>query len=525
MRIPIRAVTLANDAIKGSPLDDLFDDLARFSLDPLGFVMWAFPWGEPFTALEDEPGPEDWQLEQLERIGQRLRDGMDPATALYDALPVEEDISSGHGVGKSAIVSWLILWAISTHEDTRGVVTANTDTQLRTKTWAELSKWYSLFIAKGMFTFTATAIYIANDPVREKAWRIDAVPWSESNTEAFAGLHNKGKRLLVIFDEASTIADSVWDVTRGALTDANTQIIWCRYGNPTRTSGEFFKRCSTPKANHYARVDSRGVRLSNKAQIKAWVEEYGEDSDFVRVRVKGMFPRAGYANFISPGLVTEARRRRVHVLAYQASPKILACDPARFGDDFTVITLRQGLKVHWQVKMSGFDGHEVAGRLYEMLTGDIAKPRHERRDASGSICIAYDANGNGADLDTALRNMAKTGRLSTPLVPVMWGVPAKDQKQYFNQRSEAWGRMRDFLEAGEIPDDDELADQLTSLDYGYDALFRIQLQSKKDMKKNGGKSPDCADSLAISFVPELIDRKVVSAKAKRVEKRRVVWTR
>ncbi len=525
MRIPIRAVTLANDAIKGSPLDDLFNDLARFSLDPLGFVRWAFPWGEPFTALEDEPGPEDWQVEQLERIGQRLRDGIDPATALFDALPIEEDVSSGHGVGKSAIVSWLILWAISTHEDTRGVVTANTDTQLRTKTWAELSKWYSLFIAKGLFTFTATAIYIANDPVREKAWRIDAVPWSESNTEAFAGLHNKGKRLLVIFDEASTIADSVWDVTRGALTDANTQIIWCRYGNPTRTSGEFFKRCSTPKANHYSRVDSRGVRLSNKAQIKAWVEEYGEDSDFVRVRVKGMFPRAGYANFISPGLVTEARRRRISPLAYQASPKILACDPARFGDDFTVITLRQGLKVHWQVKMSGFDGHEVAGRLYEMLTGDIAKPRHERHDASGSICIAYDANGNGADLDTALRNMAKTGRLTTPLVPVMWGVPAKDSRQYFNQRSECWGHMRDFLEHGEIPDDDELADQLTSLDYGYDALFRIQLQSKKDQKKNGGKSPDAADSIALSFVPELIDRKVVTAKAKRVEKRRVVWSR
>ena len=116
-------------------------------------------------------------------------------------------------------------------------------------------------------------------------------------------------------------------------------------------------------------------------------------------------------------------------------------------------------------------------------------------------------------------------RLTTPLVPVMWGVPAKDDKQYFNQRSEAWGTMRDFLEHGQIPDDDELADQLTSLDYGYDALFRIQLQSKKDMKKNGGKSPDCADSLAISFVPELIDRKVVRAKAKRVEKRRVVWSR
>lgn len=524
-RVPVRRTEMVHAAIKDTPIAQLIDALAEYALDPLGFVLWAFPWGEQGTPLENEPGPEDWQREQLEHVGQRLRDGIDLGSGLFDGLPIEDDTSSGHGVGKSAIVSWLILWAISTHEDTRGVVTANTDTQLRTKTWAELSKWYSLFIGKPLFTFTATAVYIANDPVREKSWRIDAVPWSENNTEAFAGLHNKGKRLLVIFDEASTIADSVWEVTRGALTDAQTQIIWCRYGNPTRTSGEFHKQCTQPKRNRYRRVDARNVRLSNKAQIKAWIDDYGEDSDFCRVRVKGMFPRAGYANFISPGQVTDARRRRIAALAYQAFPKILACDPARFGDDFTVITLRQGLKVHWQVKMSGFDGHQVAGRLFEMVTGDVTRQRLERRDAIGAMCIVYDANGNGADLDTALRNMAKSGKLITPLVPVMWGVPAKDEKHYFNQRSEAWGKMRDFLEHGEIPDDDELADQLTSLDYGYDALFRIQLQSKKDIKKNGGKSPDCADSLALSFIPELIDRKVVTAKAKPVVQRKVIWSR
>jgi hypothetical protein len=525
VKVPVRRTDAFLAAISDTPIGAMLDDLASFALDPLGFVKWAFPWGEPGTPLEVEPGPEPWQCEQLERIGKRLRDGVDLATGLFDGLPVEEDISSGHGVGKSAIVSWLILWAISTHEDTRGVVTANTDTQLRTKTWAELSKWYALAIFKQLFTFTATSIYIANDPVREKAWRIDAVPWSENNTEAFAGMHNKGKRILVIFDEASTIADPVWEVTRGALTDAQTQIIWCRYGNPTRTSGEFHKQCTQPKRNHYARVDARNVRLSNKSQIAAWIDDYGDDSDFCRVRIKGMFPRAGYANFISPGLVTDARRRRIPLQAYQAYGKILACDPARFGDDFTVITLRQGLKVHWQVKMSGYDGHQVAGRLFEMITGDTAKPRHERKDALGSTCIVYDANGNGADLDTALRNMATSGKLKTPLIPVMWGVPAKDDEHYFNQRSEAWGKMRDFLEHGEVPDDDELSDQLTSLDYGYDGRFRIQLQSKKDIKKNGGKSPDCADSLALSFIPDLIDKKIVSAKAKPVQKRHVVWSR
>ena len=75
------------------------------------------------------------------------------------------------------------------------------------------------------------------------------------------------------------------------------------------------------------------------------------------------------------------------------------------------------------------------------------------------------------------------------------------------------------------PDDDDLANELSSLDYGYDARFRIQLQSKKDLKRAGVKSPDHADSLALSFIPELIDRKIVLAKVRPVERRKVVWSR
>ena len=159
---------------------------------------------------------------------------------------------------------------------------------------------------------------------------------------------------------------------------------------------------------------------------------------------------------------------------------------------------------------SGFDGPDLASRVFEICRkeGQIA-------------CIAYDAIGNGADLDSALRRMPGL----PPLIAVQWGQPAKDDKQYFNQRSECWGKMRDFLEHGQIPDDDPLSEELTSLDYGYDAKFRIQLQSKKDCKKNGGKSPDKADSLALTVVPELIDRKVVMAKVRPVQRRTVVWTR
>ena len=530
LRLPVPLAAVGKAALKGTPLDEITADLGRFVNDPLGFVMWAFPWGEKNTPLENETGPEDWQREQLERIGRRLR-ASGPTGCV-----IEEDVASGHGVGKSCLVSWIVLWAISTHENTRGVVTANTDTQLRTKTWAELAKWYGLFIAKSLFSLTATGITVANDPERQKAWRIDQVPWSKEKTESFAGLHNKGSRVIVIFDEASAIDDSIWEVTEGALTDSDTQILWLRYGNPTKTTGRFFKNCSEAGwlsdvgkplernrekgRNVFTRVDSRTVRFSNKAQLQAWIDEYGEDSDFVRVRVRGLFPRAGFANFISPELVNNARRRRLEPMLYRPYPKVLSIDPARFGDDFSVITLRQGLRVYWQVELSGFDGVDLSSRVV-----DIVRTQGKLDGASvepGAIsCIVYDAIGNGADLDSALRRLPGL----PPCIPVQWGQPAKDDKQYFNQRSECWGKMRDFLEHGQIPDNDKLADQLTSLDYGYDARLRIQLQSKKDAKKNGKASPDRADSLALSFVADLIDRKMVLAKARPIVRRTVVWTR
>jgi len=490
-------------------LVELLADLASFASDPLGFVLWAFPWGVEGTSLEKEAGPEPWQREQLERIGMQLQN------ANGEGVIIQEDTASGHGIGKSAMVSWLILWAISTFEDTRGVVTANTDMQLRTKTWAELGKWHQLFVAKSLFTLTATSIYVADDEDKAKTWRIDQIPWTKEKSEAFAGLHNKGKRILVLFDEAAAIDDLIYEVTEGALTDAKTEILWLRYGNPTRTAGRFFKNCTRPLHYVFRRVDSRDVSFTNKKQIADWVEEYGEDSDFVRVRVKGMFPRAGYSNFIPPDLVLAARERtrkeKVTQAMYYAYPKVLAIDPARFGDDFSVITLRQGLKVHWQLSMSGFDGPDLAGRTFELT-----------RQYQGISCIVYDAIGVGADLDSALKRLP---RLAIPLIPVMWGQPAKDEKQYFNQRAECWGKMKEWLVTGAIPDDDDLDLQLTSIDYGYDARFRIQLQSKKDIKKNGGKSPDKADSLALTFVPELIDRKITVAKVRPVSRRTVVWSR
>ena len=126
-------------AQSGTDHTDLIVELAAYSSDPYGFVLFAFPWGE-VGELELFTGPQDWQIRVLRDLG----DGL---------LTVEEAIqiarTSGHGIGKSALVAWIILWAISTFEDTKGVVTANTENQLKTKTWAEVAKWHRLgFVVK-----------------------------------------------------------------------------------------------------------------------------------------------------------------------------------------------------------------------------------------------------------------------------------------------------------------------------------------------------------------------------------------
>ncbi|TXH43041.1 MAG: terminase, partial [Desulfurellales bacterium] len=181
---------------------------------PLAFAMGAFPWGEPGTVLETYPdGPSEWQRQILLAIETGL---LTPWEAIQLAT------ASGHGIGKSALVSIIILWAFMTYPDCRGVITANTETQLKTKTWAELGKWFNLcFFAREHFTLTATGLF-SKDPDRERTWRIDMIPWSEKNPTAFAGLHNKGKRLLLIFDEASEIPDIIWETAEGALTDTDT---------------------------------------------------------------------------------------------------------------------------------------------------------------------------------------------------------------------------------------------------------------------------------------------------------------
>lgn len=456
----------------------LIEDLAGFTHDPLGCALYSFPWGE--GELAGIEGPRGWQADTMRDIAKHLQN---PETRFQ---PLMLAVASGHGIGKSADISMILHWAMSTCEDCKVVVTANTENQLRTKTWPEISKWFRLAINADWFSVTATAI-AANDPDHVRSWRADAVPWSEHNTEAFAGLHNKGKRIVLIFDEASNIADKVWEVAEGALTDEETEIIWIAFGNPTRNTGRF-RECFTRYKHRWItrQIDSRTVDGTNKAQIAKWAADYGEDSDFFRVRVRGMFPRASSLQLIPTDWVAAAMRRAA---AYGMSDGLVCgIDIARGGDDNNVIRFRRGLdaKSIPPIRIPGSETRDTTLFIAKVCT----VVQEHRPDA-----VFVDSTGVGGPVADQLRRLMP----GVPIIDVNFASAAPDN-HYSNMRTYIWWQMRESIRAGLAIDDDAgLEAELTSPEYSHNARDQIALEKKADIKKRLGISPDDADALALTF--------------------------
>lgn len=459
-----------------SLLEAYFNDMAKYDFphDPYKWVMYCFAWGE--GELADYPdGPDTWQKDVLNTVKTELKKGSDLQTAIQIAT------ASGNGIGKSALVAWLNLWAISTFEDTKGIITANTENQLKTKTWSELAKWYRLLLVKEMFTMSATAIYSV-DKDHERTWRIDAIPWSETNPESFAGLHNKGKRLIITFDEASAISDLIFETVEGALTDEKTEILWFVFGNPTRNTGRFFECFNKNRAYWINKqIDSREVKMTNKEQLRQWVEERGENDDWIKVHVRGMFPSTSLHQLISVEDADAAYGRDLRESQYDFAPIIITCDPAWEGDDALVIAYRQGL--HFKILRSipkNDNDFEIANILANYETEYEA-------DA-----VILDA-GYGTGILSAGKQMGRTWY-------AIWFNAKSPDPGCLNMRAYMWVQMRDWLKSGgAIPKDKELYNDLIGPEVVPRSDGKIQLESKKDMKRRGLPSPNKGDALALSF--------------------------
>lgn len=474
----------------------LAEDMGRFFADPLGFVIYAYPWdSDPALQVvklqtpwdmryDSEYGPDVWACELLDDIGRQVREhnfnGRDAVEAIREA------VASGHGIGKSAMTAWLVNWIMSTRPFAQGTVTANTAEQLSTKTWAQIAKWTKKSITGHWFDITTgKGAMKMTHKAHPESWFCSAQTCREENSEAFAGQHAANSTSFYLFDEASAVPDVIEEVSKGGTTDGEPMVF--AFGNPTRSSG-WFANCFKRDKHRWnsKQIDSRSVQITNKIEIQNWIDDYGIDSDFVKVRVRGMFPNLSARQFISVADVDAAFGRPLKPEQYQWAPKIITVDPAWEGDDMLEIGMRQGLKFDILRTIPKNDNDLQVASIIAQL---------EDEHKADAVFIDY---GYGTGIVSAGRSLQRNWQ-------GVWFSAESSDPGCFNNRARMWKDARDWLKAGgSIPGATvKGAHDLYSDLIGPETVGRvdgkIQLESKKDMKARGVNSPGKGDCLALSF--------------------------
>jgi hypothetical protein len=489
---------MSTQTISTEEQGQIADDIGQFAYDPVGFVYHAYDWGE--GDLTGEAGPRKWQLKVL----RELRDHLSNPDTRH--TPCQIAISSGHDVGKSALVAWITNWALSTFEGARGTITANTKTQLDTKTQPEISKWFRLAINADWWNVNVTSVKTIEDALHDE-WRIDLVPWSEDNPAAAAGLHNKNKRLLIIMDEASEIPVVIFETAEGVTLDEHTEIIWLIAGNPTINFGPFYDAVFGVNRHRWKThvIDSRDVEGTNKKKLKEWEEDNGEDSDFFRVRARGLPPRSNSGQFIDQESIEAAEKRMPVSLSDE--PLVAGVDFAWGGSDDNVVRFRKGYDAVCvkSIKVKGAQTKDPAvmtGRL-----ADVLSTTYLINGVAHKVAMMFlDSAGIAAPVEQRLRQLGFTN-----LCIVNYGADSPRPECAY-MRDYIWNEMKKWLAFAAIGKDPALSADLAKPLRVSDKKQRIKLESKEEMiarlRKLGIKSgsPDDGDALACTFAMPVAPR-------------------
>ena len=470
----------------------LCEDMALFYADPLGFVMYAYDWGndasiqvcklpEPWASKYNSAwGPDKWACEFLDDLGHQVLDrGFNGIDAV---MPIRIGVSSGHGIGKSAMTGWLANWIMSTRPYAQGTVTANTFTQLETKTWAQIAKWTKKCITRHWFVTTATKTYHKDHP---ETWFCTAQTCREENSEAFAGQHAVNSTSFYLNDEASAVPNVIFDVQDGGLTDGEPMQF--NFGNPTRNTG-FFRECWRRFRHRWKtyKIDSRDVQITNKEHLQAMIDDHGIDSDTVKVRILGEFPAQSFKQFISEADVEVAGNRYLKKTQYNFAPKVIGVDPSWSGDDEFVIGMRQGL---YYKQLATFPKNDNDVEMANIIA------RFEDDEKADAVMVD---GGFGTGIVSVGKTMGRTWQ-------IIWFSAKSPDQGCLNLRAHMWNETKKWLkDGGCIPKDDILHQDLIGPETVPRVDGKIQLESKEDLKRRGIPSPNRADALALTFAMPVV---------------------
>lgn len=475
---------LATIGASGSDL--FFAFLVKYKDDPLRFAEEVLDLG---TGADEELM--EHQRAILDRIGRGLRGEAPEARRLC--------IRSGHGVGKTRLLSIITVWFFVTRYPQKTVVTAPTAGQLGGSLWPEikvLSRRLPDFI-RNLFDFMSEEIRLKADPDGSFTAARTASP---ENAESFQGLH--AKNVLFIWDEAAGIDQRLFNAARGSMADPNSMTILA--GNPTRLNN-YFHASFTTNAALWVRfkVSSVGKKTVNPDFIEEIAATFGRDSNEYRVRVLGEFPDTEDESYISAAAVRNAMSRQITVSPMSAV--VYGVDPARFGDDRTVITKRRGtFSLEKQIVLSKSDTMQVVGRIVSEAALDRDRLIAEYKEHGRPLMflppvpaqIVVDVIGLGAGVVDRLRE------LGYDVVAANAAEKATSDVNCVRERDAIWKRGKTWIEDGKcaIASDAELQTELTAPHYSYTSAGELQIEGKKDMKKRGLRSPDKADSALLTLI-------------------------
>lgn len=438
-----------------------------------------------------------WRTNPLLYVKQRF--GVTPtwqqADILEALLPEGAKVSvrSGHGIGKSSSASWAICWFLETHDFAKIPCTAPSSHQLKDILWGELSKWRReadrLSTTRGhppkywlsrLFKLVSSSLY---DP-QAKEWGAFARTAAKENPEALQGFH--AEHLLFVIDESSGVPEEIFEAAEGALSTAGARVLML--GNPTRTSGTFYASHHADRASyttlHFRSQDSPLVDDGYRPRL---VQKWGADSNVVRVRADGEFPTQE-ADVLIPLELAEACLDRPK--AQGIGTRKLGVDPARYGSDRTVLVLRQGHVIEHIQIASKQDTMVTVGRIVQAVT----------LWQVDEVCV--DVIGLGGGIVDRLIELQEAGTLQCEVTPVnvaeVAPEPSQGEPRARLLRDYLWLELARWLRdeapvfaAADREAMSDLAGELSSVRYKVDSNGRIVVESKDEMRKRLGHSPDC----------------------------------
>lgn len=415
-------------------------------------------------------------------------------------------VRSGHGVGKSTVEAWVVIWFMVTRPFPKIPCTAPTQHQLFDILWAEVSKWLrnNKALANELI-WTKEKVYMRGYP---EEWF--AVARTASKPDALQGFH--AEDVLYIIDEASGVDDDIFEPVLGALSTPGARLLMC--GNPTQLSGFFYDSHNKNRAS-YATFHIDGRKSSRVSQdfVQTIINMYGEDSDVFRVRVAGEFPLQEDDIFIPLSLVEKSI---VTEFSPRKNPNLIhiGCDVARYGDDKTVIGYKIDEKVMFYKKRQGQDTMKTADDI--VMLGEMLVQRYKLTpDNNDFIPVKVDDGGVGGGVVDRLRQIKRNNPERfwwLEVYPVIFGQRIR-HKYYHDSTTYMMSIVKKLLQpfdedTGErkpveliLPDDDDLVAQLSGRKYTLTEASKIKIESKKDVKKRGQPSPDEADCVLLLCLP------------------------